>query len=124
VTFPLNGESLVESGFQSLREFALFGGNADATPNSGFMIDQVTHPRIDMAPGMTLNRGLRLTFGYEAPLAIEAGNLSGPASLPVMSIDGIGERYSEELGSRGVTTLADLATLASGPLTTEQQPVS
>jgi hypothetical protein len=112
ITAQFSGDSLVEIGFQPLREFALFGGNADESANSGFMIDQVIHPRIDMTPGMTLNRRLRLTFGFDEPAVVEDGELSGPgSSLPVMSIDGIGQVYSQELGSLNVTTIGELANL-------------
>jgi hypothetical protein len=62
VRLDLEGSTLVANGFQSLREFGLFGGNATTAPNSGLMINQVIHPRIDVAPGMTLSRTLQLTF--------------------------------------------------------------
>ena len=62
ILLDIDGSTLVDSGFQSLREFGLFGGDATTAPDSGFMINQVIHPRIDVAPGMTLSRTLQLTF--------------------------------------------------------------
>lgn len=62
IRLDIDGSTLVDSGFQSLREFGLFGGDATIAPDSGFMIDRVIHPRIDVAPGMILSRTLQLTF--------------------------------------------------------------
>ncbi len=62
IRLDIDGSTLVDSGFQSLREFGLFGGDATTAPDSGFMINQVIHPRIDVAPSMTLSRTLQLTF--------------------------------------------------------------
>jgi hypothetical protein len=45
----------------SLREFGLFAGGT-AAANSGVLINHRIHPRIDMQPGFTLQRTLRLTF--------------------------------------------------------------
>ncbi|HUX76173.1 MAG TPA: hypothetical protein VMY40_05990 [Anaerolineae bacterium] len=66
ITAEFKGEDLVSNGFQSLREFGLFGGDATGAPDSGFMIDYVIHPRIDLSPGDTLERKLRLTFASGA----------------------------------------------------------
>lgn len=44
-----------------LREFGLFGGGSSAA-NTGILINHRIHPRIDMQPGFTLQRTLRLTF--------------------------------------------------------------
>jgi hypothetical protein len=44
-----------------LRELGLFAGG-DASANSGVLINHRIHPRIDMQPGFTLQRTLRLTF--------------------------------------------------------------
>ncbi|HET6334564.1 MAG TPA: hypothetical protein VFG30_15180 [Polyangiales bacterium] len=46
---------------QRLREFGLFAGGISAA-NSGWLINHRIHPRIDMQPGFTLRRTLRLTF--------------------------------------------------------------
>jgi len=59
VAAEFKGKNLVSNGFQSLREFGLFGGDATDVPDSGFMIDHVIHPRIDLSPGDTLERNLR-----------------------------------------------------------------
>jgi hypothetical protein len=44
-----------------LREFGLFAGGT-AAANSGVLLNFRIHPRIDMQPGFTLQRTLRLTF--------------------------------------------------------------
>lgn len=45
----------------SLREFGVFAGGT-ATAGSGLLLNHRIHPRIDMQPGFTLERTLRLTF--------------------------------------------------------------
>lgn len=44
-----------------LREFAVFAGGSTVA-DSGVMINHRIHPRIDLQPGFTLQRTLRLTF--------------------------------------------------------------
>ena len=44
-----------------LREFAVFAGGTLAA-GSGVMLNHRIHPRIDLQPGFTLQRTLRLTF--------------------------------------------------------------
>jgi hypothetical protein len=44
-----------------LREFGLFAGGT-AAANTGVLVNHRAHPRIDMQPGFTLQRTLRLTF--------------------------------------------------------------
>jgi len=46
----------------TLREFALFGGNATATPNSGQMVNWVVHYRIDKDSSLEIQRKVRLEF--------------------------------------------------------------
>lgn len=46
----------------ALREFAIFGGNATATLNSGIIINRKIHPIIWKTSGMKLERMLRFTF--------------------------------------------------------------
>jgi hypothetical protein len=119
VTVDIDGSTLVSSGFQPLREFGLFGGDATETANSGLMINQVIHPRIDIAPDMTLSRTLHLTFMAEAvrfpgaPIQpLPTPSPSGPrATLPIISIDGVGEQYTADLAAAGITTVAALAQL-------------
>jgi hypothetical protein len=45
----------------SLREFGVFAGGSTAA-GSGLLLNHRIHPRIDMQPGFTLERTLRLTF--------------------------------------------------------------
>jgi len=44
-----------------LREFGLVAGGT-AAANTGVLVNHRVHPRIDMQPGFTLQRTLRLTF--------------------------------------------------------------
>lgn len=66
ITAEFHGADLVSNSFQSLREFGLFGGNATEAPDSGFMINYVIHPRIDLTPEVTLIRRVRLKFNNTA----------------------------------------------------------
>lgn len=101
-------EELGGSGTRSLREFGLFGGDATEALNSGRMIDYVIHPRIQLTAGMTLTRNLHLTFGLGggSTLASIVGGFA--AALPVISIDGVGQRYAPRLNAVGVNTLSEL----------------
>ncbi|MFH1217113.1 MAG: hypothetical protein V1706_11495 [Pseudomonadota bacterium] len=109
------------SGIQPIREFGLFGGNATALAGSGFFINHVMHPRIDISAGLTLQRTLRLDFSQEfTPHISRSGNFGG--RLPVQCIDGVGEVYGAALNAGGILTLSDLA--ASSPhLRLENIPV-
>ncbi len=129
IRLDLEGSALVSRGFQSLREFGVFGGNATAAANSGLMINQAIHPRIDVSPGMTLSRTLVLTFTLSehlpggdrtlaepqaAPPAASDRNLSwtGPrAVLPVSALHGVGKGYASTLEAAGVADLAAMAQL-------------
>jgi hypothetical protein len=86
ITVNLRGEDFVSSGFQSFREFGLFGGNA--------------------TPGMILNRRLRLNFA--GGFIVETELTGFGATLPVTSIDGIGDIYGAVLTNQGIQTLGDL----------------
>ncbi|VVS94481.1 helix-hairpin-helix domain-containing protein [Desulfoluna spongiiphila] len=90
-----------------LREFALFGGDATEEPGSGVMINQVIHPRIDLAPGTTLVRTLRLDFSGESYRQQTMGTFG--AGLPLQVIDGIGKIYANALVAAGIRTLSELA---------------
>ncbi len=106
ITVTLRGEDFELSEFQSIREFGLFGGNATEESDSGFMINYVIHPRIDLVPGMTLNRMLRLNFSGGFILETELTGFG--TTLPVTSIDGIGDIYRADLEAEGIQTLGDL----------------
>ncbi|MEW6519548.1 MAG: hypothetical protein AB1461_09060 [Thermodesulfobacteriota bacterium] len=99
-------------GFQPVREFGLFGGNATAEPGSGLLLNHVIHPRIDITPRLTLHRTLRLDFSQMFAAREEIPGLG--AGLPVRSIDGVGEVYGPALAAAGVNTLHDF--LAMNPL--------
>lgn len=45
-----------------LREFALFGGNATSSLNSGIMINHKIHPLINKTNAVKLERTIRMTF--------------------------------------------------------------
>jgi hypothetical protein len=106
-------EDLGGEGPRSLREFGLFGGDAAESANSGWMIDYVIHPRIQLSEGMTLTRNLHLIFGVGGTgMADIVGGFG--STLPVNSIDGVGQRFSSVLNDAGVRTLNDL--IAVNPL--------
>ena len=46
----------------TLREFALFGGNATVMQDSGFMLNWVAHPLIEKTDDVVLNRMIELDF--------------------------------------------------------------
>lgn len=96
-----------QEGPQTLREFALFGGNATENLNSGFMIDRIIHPRIDLDPGMTLVRHIRLSFTSGVTQTDEPTEFG--AAMPVSNIDGVGEEYAASFARVGIFTLTDLA---------------
>lgn len=109
---------------RALREFGLFGGNATAAANSGFLINYVTHRRIDLRPGKTLLRRMRLSFRHGSGV----GAASSPmfrshwlAAASVTVVDGVGEALAAALEKNGVTTVGQLAdadpTQAVGGLT-------
>jgi hypothetical protein len=111
ITTRFKGENLVANGFQPLREFGLFGGNATEEVDSGYMIDYVIHPRIDLAPGDTLERKLHLSFAAGTVRQEEALIRFG-ANLPVGSIDGVGDVYTRALNEHGIHCLGDLAAIS------------
>lgn len=47
---------------QDLREQGLFGGNATATANSGFMINAINHKKVAKVNGVQITRFIRLQF--------------------------------------------------------------
>lgn len=94
---------------QTLREFGLFGGNASKIKNSGYLINYVIHPRIELKAGDTLTRRLRLSFRPEVGpewLEVPQHWLSGS---PVGDLDGVGDAYAEALGDAGIETVGELA---------------
>jgi len=105
VTARFTGSDL--GGSVRLREFGLFGGDATATANSGIMVNQVIHPRIDLGPDDTLRRTVQLTFSGGS---LRQGARVGVApTLPVGSMDGVGKSYETTLTSAGLRTVGDLA---------------
>lgn len=109
ITAEFHGDDLVSSGFLSLREFGLFGGDSTNEPDTGLMIDYVVHPRIDLSQGLILRRRVRLTFDNSAPSHVSPGAIAGfRASLPATAIDGVGEEYGDQLNAGGVVSIGDL----------------
>jgi hypothetical protein len=112
ITATLQG-SVVPGSVKSLREFGLFGGTATAAADSGLLINYVIHPRIDLTPGSTLVRELRLQFGIGPVLEPFVGvrRLPGTAvaGMSARYIDGLGEAYAAMLAGLGITTVAQLA---------------
>ena len=109
ITTVFKGEDFASD--QPLREFGLFGGDATGDPNTGYLIDYVIHPRVDLTRTMTLTRTVRLSFTAGGVPGGEPTFFGGSfgASLPVISIDGIGDEYAAELGENGIYSLGDLA---------------
>ncbi len=94
---------------QTLREFGLFGGDASETKDSGYLVNYVIHPRLDLAPGASLSRRIRLSL---RPL-LDDRWLHTPrhwlGASPVTDLDGVGAAYAATLGGVGITTVAELA---------------
>ena len=106
ITLELKGEDLISNGSLALREFGLFGGDASDASDSGLMINYVIHPRIDLTPELTLMRKLRLTFSTGAIEEEEIVRFG--ATLPVKSIDGVGDEYASDLDEQDIQSLSDL----------------
>ena len=53
---------ITDSANNQLREFGIFAGGTENTPNSGILINHRLHPRIDLEAGADLVRTLRLIF--------------------------------------------------------------
>ncbi len=109
ITATFNADALGFEDAHPLREFGLFGGDASETLNSGFMIDFIIHPPYDLIAGRTLTRKIHLTFTNTTRL--QDGLTGFGAALPVISIDGVGRRFSAALGAAEVNTLNDLLNL-------------
>jgi len=106
ISVEFRGKDIVSNGTQPIREFGLFGGDASGKANSGYLINRVTHGRYDLTPLLTLNRTIRLAFTGGA---ISQEDLTGfGATLPVRSIDGVGDVYTNDLSKQGAKTLGDL----------------
>jgi hypothetical protein len=101
---------------QILREFGLFGGNASKVENSGYLINYVIHPRIDLKAGATLTRHLRLSFRPEiGPEWLETPQ-HWLGSSPVANLVGVGAAQVAALADAGIETIGQLADVE--PLTT------
>lgn len=121
ITVSFDGSALVPSGYQSLREFGLFGGDATEVADSGYLINYVVHPRIDFTPHATLIRELRLQFGVAplmvnlplSPQRVSLRGASAPATIlsgtPLKQLDGVGEQFSAAFAMAGITTIGGLA---------------
>lgn len=118
ITVNFSGAELVASGYQSLREFGLFGGDATAAPDSGYLINYVIHPRIDLTAQASLIRVLRLQFGVaplmaSQPLALSTARSRALGSVlsraAIVHLDGVGERYAAALIMGGVSSIGELA---------------
>src|SRR5713226_3462541 len=49
----------------TLREFGVFGGDASAWPESGYLVSYRVHPKIEKPPQATLDRELHLTMASD-----------------------------------------------------------
>lgn len=115
ITVEIKGTDFVLTGYQSLREFGLFGGDASVTPNSGYLINYVIHPRIDIIPSATLTREMELNFRSTQSVS----TLPRPKPLlqtsTVRNIDGIGAAYVTELENSGITSIDKLVAADQEP---------
>lgn len=93
-------------GVRTLREFGLFGGNATSAKDSGVMLNQVVHARVDVGAGDTLRRTVQLSFAQGA--VVDAPPAAG-AGLAVTALDGVGNSYSALLVAAGLGTVGALA---------------
>lgn len=123
------GSDIVTGNYQSLREFGLFGGDATNTLNSGYLINYVIHPRIDLTTNATLTRQLRLTFDNSLPPIPQSPELP-PESAPLWLwesppdiIDGVGSIYAERLALASVTTVGELCNVENTSLEIDIPPM-
>ena len=99
------------SGRRVLREFGLFGGNATTAANSGYLVNYVIHEPVELAPGQSLTRRVRLS------LRPASGELSDAVSLPrhwleqesAEMIDGVGAASLAALQAAKIATIGELA---------------
>lgn len=110
----------------TLREWALFGGDAVATLNSGRMINYVIHPRIDLKLGETLTRTIRLSFRPGAGTAVSTDLGEVPehwlATKSPDLVDGVGVKLMTALSKMKVSTIGDLARFAPDSKSTTLAP--
>lgn len=110
ITVEIPGTDLVTNGYQSLREFGLFGGDASDAADSGYLINYVIHPRIDIIPSATLNRQMRLKFFASQSIQTTSSAPHWLETSTVKNIDGIGTTYLTTLEDSGITTIDKLVT--------------
>lgn len=92
---------------QTLREFGLFGGDATEARDSGYLLNYVIQPRIDLQAGGTLTRLLRLRlYPTTGPQWLEVHH-HWLEERPVTIIDGIGAAYAKILANAGIDTVGD-----------------
>ncbi len=105
------GRDVVANSCRRLREFGLFGGDATHRADSGYMIDYVVHPRIDLTADARLDRRVHLIF--DNPLRPDWRQLpEHPVGERLAAdVEGVGARYAPRLAAVGVTTIRALATL-------------
>ena len=129
ITVDIPGSALISQGFQYLREFGLFGGDATSADNSGYMIDYVIHPRIDLTPSDTINRQVRLIFDSSSAEATQRSLLYTPPTThwlstnPVTNLDGVGDAYAAALAAVGTTTIGELADMDIDTAVTDLPPM-
>lgn len=123
ITVPIAGSDVITDTTQPLREFGLFGGNATAQTDTGYMIDYVIHSRIDLTAEVTLIRRIQLHFqnaGGEAlwePTVVVRESALG--NLTIEHLDGVGSAYATQLSDAGIATIQDLATAEAATISVE-----
>lgn len=94
ISIEIKPEHFKPAALTQLREFALFGGDADLNENSGYMINHVIHPRIDITAEVTLTRTIILSFSNTTgERGLEITTLH---YLPIRVLDGVGSVYEKE----------------------------
>lgn len=101
----------------TLREFGLFGGDATAAANSGYLINYVIHAALALRPGNKLVRRVRLSFRPATP-GTGGDTLGVPrhaiGTLPATALDGVGPQIGAALERAGAPTVRAVAQLAAG----------
>ena len=105
------------AGRRVLREFGLFGGNATPAHGSGYMVNHVIHPPIELRAGQTLLRRVRFSLQPgrgEAPADVIALPAHWLDRESPRLIDGVGDAILAALARLGIATIGQLA--AAPPL--------
>lgn len=96
-------------GPQILREFGLFGGDATGARNSGYLVNYVIHPFLQLRTGSTLTRHLRLNLRSQVGPAWLELPRHWLAATSITRMDGVGQAYLAAFTREGIETIGQLA---------------